>query len=204
MCGICGKLDSNFLCKRCENQLKINTVFKIDSYTDNITKYYDEHMYAFVYDGIVRKTIINYKFNDKSYIYKTLSNYILKNENFVENIKSYDIIIPVPISNKRNKERGYNQSGLIAREISKITQVMMNTKTLYKKINIVPQSTLNKEEREQNIKNAYSIKNAKNIQNKKILIFDDIYTTGSTVNECSKILKENGAKEIGILTLAKD
>ena len=204
MCGICGKLDSNFLCKRCENQLKINTVFKTDNYIEDITKYYDEHMYVFVYGGIVRKTIINYKFNDKSYIYKTLSNYILKNENFVEKIKSYDIIIPVPISKKRNKERGYNQSELIAREISKMTQVMINTKILYKKINIVPQSTLNKEEREQNIKNAYSIKNEKNIQNKKILLFDDIYTTGSTVNECSKILKENGAKEIGILTLAKD
>ncbi len=204
MCGICGKIDSNFLCKKCENQLKTNAVFRTDNYIGDVTKYYDEHMYVFIYDGIVRKTIINYKFNDKSYIYKTLSKYMLKNENFIEKIKSYDIILPVPISSKRNKERGYNQSELIAREISNMAQLQMKTKVLYKTKNIVPQSTLNKKEREKNIQDAYSIKNVEIIHNKKILIFDDIYTTGSTVNECSKILKENGANNIGILTIAKD
>ena len=56
----------------------------------------------------------------------------------------------------------------------------------------------------ENVKDAYKIKNLRIIKNKKIILFDDIYTTGSTVNECSKILKENGAKEIIVITLAKD
>lgn len=161
-------------------------------------------MYIFMYEGYIRNTIINYKFKDKSYIYKTFSNYILKNEKFIEKIKSYDIIMPVPISTKRKKERGYNQSTLIARNISDKLNVKLDEKSIYKKINIVPQSTLNKEQREKNIKGAYGIRNLKNIQNKKVLIFDDIYTTGSTANECSKILIINGAKEVGILTIAKD
>lgn len=161
-------------------------------------------MYIFMYEGYIRNTIINYKFNDKSYIYKTFSNYILKNEKFIEKIKSYDIIMPVPISRNRKKERGYNQSTLIARDISNKLNIKLDERSIYKKINIVPQSTLNKEQREKNIKDAYGIINLKNIQNKKVLIFDDIYTTGSTANECSKILITNGAKEIGILTIAKD
>lgn len=161
-------------------------------------------MYIFMYEGYIRNAIINYKFKDKSYIYKTFSNYILKNEKFIEKIKSYDIIMPVPISRKRKKERGYNQSTLIARDISNKLNVKLDERSIYKKINIVPQSTLNKEQREQNIKDAYGIRNLKNIQNKKVLIFDDIYTTGSTANECSKILITNGAKEVGILTIAKD
>ena len=68
----------------------------------------------------------------------------------------------------------------------------------------MPQSIQNKEERASNVKNAYYIKNEKIVQNKKILLIDDIYTTGNTVNECSKMLKQAGAKEIGVLTLAKD
>lgn len=204
VCGICGKIDEKFLCKKCENRLKANTVFKIDNYNDDILKFYNEHMYIFIYDGIIRKTIINYKFNEKSYIYKTLSNYILKNKKFIEKIQSYDIIIPVPISKERYKQRGYNQSELIVEEIGRKVQTKIERKVLYKIKNIVPQSTLNKEEREQNIKGAYKIKNIENIINKKILLFDDIYTTGSTVNECCKILTEKGVKELGILTLAKD
>lgn len=75
---------------------------------------------------------------------------------------------------------------------------------LIKNKNIKPQSSLNKIDRANNIKNAYEIKNIKKIQNKKILLFDDVFTTGNTTNECSRILKENGAIKVGVLTIAKD
>ena len=68
----------------------------------------------------------------------------------------------------------------------------------------MPQSSLTKEQRKENVQNVYKIKNKEKIENKKIIIIDDIYTTGNTVNAISKILKENGAKEITILTIAKD
>ena len=70
--------------------------------------------------------------------------------------------------------------------------------------NIIEQSKLNKEEREKNIQGVYKLKNKKLIKNKKILLIDDIYTTGSTVNECSRILTQGQPKKIGILVLAKD
>ncbi len=80
----------------------------------------------------------------------------------------------------------------------------MITNSLYKIKNIQPQSSLDKQNREKNIQGAYVIKNTKNIINKKVLLVDDIYTTGNTVNECSKMLKLAGARKIGILTIAKD
>ena len=134
---------------------------------------------------------------------------MLKNDFFFENFKSYDTIIPVPISKKRKKERGYNQSLLIAKELVK--QVNKEKKTLslcvyvLKKIkNIVPQSTLDKENRLQNVQGVYQLKNKEQLIGKKILLIDDIYTTGSTVRECAKVLQQVDVEKIDVFTIAKD
>ncbi len=161
-------------------------------------------MYIFMYQGIIRKLILNYKFQDKTYLYKTFVKFLLKNKKIVENIKTYDIIIPVPLSTKRQKQRGYNQSLLIAKEIGKTLKIKVEKNILIKTKNILPQSTLNKEQRITNVQGTYKMQNANKIANKKILIIDDIYTTGSTVNECSKILSQAKVQNIGILTIAKD
>ena len=108
-------------------KLEAQSEFKIDKYQDN---YFEEHSYIFRYQGMIRKIIINYKFNDKSYLYKTIVNFLLKNEKFFENFKSYDTIIPVPISKKRKQERGYNQSYLIAKEIAKHTNLTLETRAV--------------------------------------------------------------------------
>lgn len=136
-------------------------------------------------------------------------NFLLKNDFFFENFKSYDTIIPVPISKKRKKERGYNQSLLIAKELVK--QVNKEKKilslcadALEKVKNIVPQSTLDKENRLQNVQGVYQLKNKEQLEGKKILLIDDIYTTGSTVKECAKVLQQVSAKKIDVFTIAKD
>ena len=202
VCGICGKLDKNSICKACENILNRYFEIRIEEYNEE--KYYKKHIYFFMYEGNIRRLILNYKFNEKPYLYKTFVNFLIKKEKIFEIIKSYDIILPVPISKKRYKQRGYNQTELITRKISKLTQLQLVEKCLYKQKNNVPQSTLNKENRIHNVKDAYKIKNSRIIKNKKIILFDDIYTTGSTANECSKILKKSEAKEIIVMTLAKD
>lgn len=131
-------------------------------------------------------------------------NFLLKNKKFFSILKSYDTIIPVPISQKRRKERGYNQSELIAKEIARNVGIDCNTTCLFKVKNIVEQSKLNKEERQKNIQGVYKLHNQKKITDKKILLIDDIYTTGSTVNECAKTLQQAKPKKIGVFTLAKD
>ena len=220
VCGICGKLDSNFLCKKCEKRLKTEAIFGVDKNikTKNIEmknvemkeiekndkKYFDEHLYIFLYQGIIRRIILKYKFQEKAYLYKTFVNFLSKNENFFEKIRKYDTIVPVPISKKRFKLRGYNQSELLAKEISKITDIGIETKCIIKTKNIIEQSKLNKQERLKNIKGVYELTNKNKLYKKRILLIDDIYTTGSTVNECSKVLKEAQPKTIGVFTLAKD
>ena len=230
ICGICGKITTKSICPKCNLELKkqaeINILQK-EEIEGNLEKtYFDELIYIFKYEGQIRKLILDYKFNEKSYMYKTFVNFLLKNKKIFENIKKYDKIIPVPISKKRYKERGYNQSLLIAKEIANIvssketeeverTEKTKNIKAeqinlelvnncLIKTKNIIEQSKLNKEERQKNIQGAYIIQNKSTIANKKILLVDDIYTTGNTVNECSKILQQAKTKKIGILVLAKD
>lgn len=129
---------------------------------------------------------------------------MLKNEKFFKILKSYDTIVPVPISSKRRKERGYNQCELIAKEIAKEVCIEYNNKSLYKIKNIKEQSKLNKEERGKNIEGVYEIRETNRLKNKKIILLDDIFTTGSTVNECCKMLKQAEVKLIDILTIAKD
>ena len=201
-CGICGKIGKDFLCENCYKNSKKLEINKINNIND---LYVNKHMYIFRYTDLIRDKIIEYKFEDKSYLYRIFEKIILNNKKVCDFIKCYDIITPVPINKKRYKERGYNQSLLIARKIAKyINNIELKNNIIIKNNNIKTQSSLNREERKSNIIGAFRINKNTNILNKKILIFDDIYTTGSTVNECAKVLKNAGAKEVSILTIAKD
>lgn len=200
-CGICGKGKSAFLCKKCEEKLKKEAVWGTDQYED---KYFEKHFYTFKYDGMVRNLLLNYKFNERPYLCKSFVNFLNKYQKMYLQIDFYDIIIPVPISKKRLKTRGYNQSLLIAKGLAKALNIKLLPNIFIKQKDNKPQSELNKISREQNVKDAYKLINKDKIINKKILLIDDIYTTGSTVNECSKILKQDGAEKVDIYTLAKD
>ena len=194
-CGICGKLDENSLCKKCQKILENEAICEIE---ENKNPYMDfcELISIFQYDGIVRERILDYKFNEKSYLYKTFVNFLLKRQKVFEKIKEYDIIVPVPISRKRKRERGYNQSLLVAREISRQLRKYANkdlqlvTTSLYKIKNTIEQSKLNKEDREKNAQGVYELKNRQILKNKNVLLFDDIYTTGNTANSCCGEIKK--------------
>lgn len=202
VCGICDKLCDDDICKKCEIKLNKISKIKIDRYTN---KYFKKHLYIFKYEGIIKERLIKYKFNERNYIYKAFVKFMLKNKKICDFLKNYDIIIPVPIHTKRRTERGYNQSALIAKAISKkIPPIDYLEDVLIKKINNKPQSTKNKSERKNNVIGAYYMKNKEKINNKKILLLDDIYTTGNTVNECCKILQSANPKCIDVITIAKD
>ena len=187
---------------------------EIEKYGDNADSIEIQHMrnntnriekfHMLKYKDLVRKLIIQYKFNDKAYLNKTFCEFIIKNKKAFDFIKSYDIIIPVPIHKKRMKERGYNQSKLIAKELARIAQIKCYKDILIKTKNNKPQSTLSGNLREENVKNVYKLRNQEKINNKKVLLFDDIYTTGATAKECIKELEKANVKKIGVMTLAKD
>ena len=203
VCSVCGKLNTEWLCIKCRNMLEKLAIFQITK--ENLQKsYFQELISIFPYEGMARQLLLSYKFNEKSYMYVCFVNFILKNKKIFEKIQSYDTLIPVPLSKKRMKERGYNQSLLIAKKLSRELNISLQSNCLFKTRNIIEQSKLNKEQRKDNIRNVYELKNGEILNNKRILLIDDIYTTGSTVNECAKILQQAKPEKIDVLVVAKD
>lgn len=192
-------------------QLKVLKHSYTKHYSDN-KFYFQEHFYLFKYENEIRNKILEYKFQDKSYLYKTFAKLFIEDKEFVNFIKEYNIITCVPLSKKRFKTRGYNQSHLIVNEIAKNFNITYCKNLLIKPKNTTAQSTLSKEERLVNAKNAFSLntKQAKKMplefisNDIKIAIFDDIFTTGATANECARVLSLLNPSKIGIITIAKD
>lgn len=199
-CGVCGHGNKD-LCTKCEKKLNKQAVFGVDEYEN---KFFIRHYYIFKYEGLIRKLLINYKFNEKPYLYRMFSAFINKYEKDYLHFGFYDIIIPVPISKKRLKNRGYNQSLLLTKSIAMENNLLLENNVIIKIKNNSTQSSLNKEEREENVQGVYKVMDKEKVKNKKILLLDDIYTTGSTLDECSKELLQVGAKHIDVFTIAKD
>lgn len=197
VCGICENIDEKGMCKRCELKIRKLMINGIDIKNEK-EYYFKKHYFIFEYKGIIREKLIQYKFNEKSY-YADFFNYILiKYANKNRIFEKYDIIIPVPISKKKERIRGHNQVTLILKNIKKV-----DDKILIKIRDNKTQSKLNKQERVHNVKNVYCVINEQKIKNRKVLLIDDIYTTGETVKECCKTLSKY-TKEIDVLTIAKD
>lgn len=194
-CGICGKIGERYICNNCYNMFVINKIYK---------SYNRERFHMLKYEGIIRDKLIEYKFNDKPYLYRMFYEILIKDKNVCDFLKGYDIIIPVPIHKKRKSLRGYNQSELIAKKLSDEFKMPMYIDVLKKQINTIPQSSLGKKARKSNAQNVYKVDNMQKIKNKNVVILDDIYTTGATANECIKVLKDAGAYRVGIITIAKD
>ena len=216
-CVFCGKniLNDRFVCNNCKKKYKpiFNRVINndCDDYLDeHFNKYIKEHIYFYKYEDI-RNLLLNFKFKDKSYIYRGFIELInskeLKNlKELKDFLKEYDLIISVPTHITRKIDRGYNQSDLIAKQISKVFNIKYIKNVLYKKENTISQNKLSEEKRKTNVINAFVLNKKKIdlIENKNILIIDDIYTTGSTVKECAKTIKDTcNVNQIGVLTIAK-
>lgn len=201
VCGICEKINKKSLCKKCELLIKEYEINKIEQCKN---KYFDHQIKLYKYENIIRDKIIDYKFHEKAYLSATFEKMIIKNEKIYSFLKKYDIILYVPMFKKHKLLRGYNQAELIAKRMSKTLGIHLEKNNLIKIKDTKKQSTLTKAQRRINIKNVFKVSKPEKIKNKRIILFDDIYTTGSTVNECSRVIKEAGAKEIAVVTIAVD
>lgn len=150
----------------------------------------------FRYDGIFRRAVIRFKFYGKRQYAQRLARAVfgaLKKEypNAV-----FDVVTCVPLSEKRRRERGYNQSELLAKELSKLLSIPY-LPLLQKEKDNLAQHSLPKEKRRENVRGVYAFCGGKqDVSGRTILLVDDIVTTGNTLHECSRILKKAGAKEV--------
>ncbi|MCJ7508243.1 MAG: hypothetical protein MUO85_05870 [candidate division Zixibacteria bacterium] len=113
-----------------------------------------------------------------------------------------DFLIPVPLHPSRKRKRGFNQSEILALEISQKLSLPTLKDVLKRKKRTKDQTTLNAKEREENVKGAFSIRDEDKILDKQIILVDDVMTTGATLKECARTLVEAGAREIVGLTVA--
>lgn len=165
-----------------------------------------------VYEGTLMKTIQRLKYKGKIQLARPLGMFLF----FVfikywNNKNRIDLIVPVPLHIKRFRKRGFNQAYLLIREWFSYADAL-NVELSYSKIekNVLirnkkteSQTGLDRKQRKANIKNAFSIGDSSKISGKSILLIDDVYTTGATVNECTKVLLNEGAKSVDVLTLAR-
>lgn len=115
----------------------------------------------------------------------------------------FDTIVPVPLHPKRLRWRGFNQAALLAREVSRLWRIPMDPFILFRSRETPPQTQLPEQERRRNVRRAFLSNPEKSLGGKSLLLVDDVYTSGATVNECSRTLLGAGAKEVHVLTLAR-
>jgi len=117
--------------------------------------------------------------------------------------RGIEAAVAVPLHDKKLKKRGFNQAEIVAKIVAKKRGMELIEGVLVKIKNTPPQTSLVAEERKKNVRDTFGIQKAERIKGKFILLVDDVYTTGSTIRECSSVLKEAGAKEVRALTLAQ-
>ncbi len=119
-----------------------------------------------------------------------------------DKIKPVDFIIPIPLSKERFKKRGYNQSELLACELSQLIDIPTNTEIVERIKNTETQTKLSFVERQENLNGAFKVTSRAKVKNKSFILIDDVLTTGSTVSHCAEVLKRAGAKAVYVLTVA--
>ena len=133
-----------------------------------------------------------------------ITHFILSENKIIFNNQEDSLFIPVPLFPSKKRWRGFNQSEEITKELSIFLKIPYQVNNLIKIKETQSQVELSKEERERNIKNSFKIKNPLEIQGKRIFLVDDIFTSGATMEECARLLKGSGVKEVWGIAVARE
>lgn len=186
------------VCPICGNKLEMD----ICSYCRSNHWYFDKTVSLFAYSRVVQKLIHALKYEDMIKVAKLFQEYLtqfLKKKLAAEEI---DLVTPVPIHRVRKRSRGYNQAELISNRVADILKLQHLPHLLKRKTYTKTQTKLSRDERKLNVSEAFSLRKNIDLNSKTVLLIDDVFTTGATVNSISKLLKENGSKKVIILTIS--
>lgn len=216
-CIFCGNDINHFYeqpyCSKCAKTLSYNTGNRCricDEPIDNEAivcddcqkqkRHFKRAYCPFVYEDKIRENLLSYKIHNRRYLALA---YALMIEKYIgEDIKHFDLITFVPMTPKKEKERSFNQSKLLAEELGKLTKLPVMT-CLKKNFDTKPQKELSYKERMKNLNNVISVVNNKEIKGKKILLVDDIITTCATIDTCASCLSKY-AQEISVCAVARN
>ncbi|RJQ16641.1 MAG: ComF family protein [Nitrospiraceae bacterium] len=150
-----------------------------------------------LYEGVLKKAISLLKFYGMKRLSKPLSDIILQIE-----LPQADAVVPVPLNEKRLRQREFNQSALLAKNLAESRGIPVVLNCLVRTRDTRQQVGLNSRDRRKNIKKAFDVKQKELIAGKNIMLVDDVVTTGATVRECARVLKKAGVENIYVITLA--
>ena len=155
-----------------------------------------------VYEGKLRDMIHEFKYEGRLSLEGVLTDLLF--DNFPYHPEEFDTLVPVPLHINKLRQREYNQSAVIAVNLSSRTGIPLSLLCLKKTRDTRPQFELkNEEERRRNVRGAFSIDPGRGFVDKSVLLIDDVFTTGSTIEECTKELLKSGASEVSVITLAR-
>ena len=182
------------ICMRCGKQLDDEeSEYCMDCTRKNFV--YKRGVAAFAYSDVMKKSMYAFKYNNRREYAGFYSGVLWKN--FGQTIKSWNAqaLVPVPLHKSRQRKRGYNQAQVLAQKLSEYTGIPVDAGVLFRIKSTVPQKTLTDRDRFNNIENAFQI-GPQGVKYNCIILVDDIYTTGATINECASVLISAGAKNV--------
>jgi len=209
-CQACSKkihLDEVLLCKDCFGQIEnVSEDFTASQYERHFSKnkYISDYCaaYKFEKDSPLQILLHNLKYKNHFRNGFNLGQLTAKHNETKMNSWEVDLIVPVPLHRVKKAERGYNQSLYIGKGISQALNVKIGAGILRRRKLTDTQTKLHIDERKSNVENAFEVKNQKFVDSKNILLVDDVITTGSTINECAKVLLNSGANKIYAASIA--
>jgi ComF family protein len=156
------------------------------------------------YEGVVKDIILAYKYRGFEVLAGALGDFIIRNLGREDDLWSgLEAIIPVPLHPAKERKRGFNQARLLARRLSQRTGIPIVNRRLVKVRATPAQTSLDARDREINLRGAFRVRKLAGLAGKAVLLVDDVYTTGSTLRECSRALRRAGVKEVRAVTLAR-
>ena len=199
-CSACMKklcfVDEN-CCKTCGVKLKLKNVCENCASTK---RDFDICRSVFVYNEHSAGLIKGFKYSNKPFVHRTLG--VLLAKKFEELKWQVDFVVPVPITKKVRKQRGFNQTELLADKMAEIANLKVEKNILQKTKDTQHQASLGFVERQQNIAQSFEVLDKSTVKGKTILLIDDVLTTGATLCACAQVLKKAGAKHVFALTVA--
>lgn len=190
------KREGKYLCEDCQAILEISGLHRSLPLGKNLNDLYWAVEYK---NPLVKKLIQSFKYEPfVKELSKSLASLIINHFSLLENQPEFKdfILIPIPLEKRKLRWRGFNQAEEIAKELAKFLNLSVINNVLIKTKETLPQVELDEEKRKENVKGVFSVKNKEIIKNKKILLIDDVYTTGATMEEGADTLKKSGAKEV--------
>jgi len=163
---------------------------------------YEEARYGYVYYGALRDAMIRFKYYGALHTGRTLGELLARHFQVHFQNRAFDVIIPIPVSDSRLRQRGFNQAVILGQSLSLRTGIPMD-RFSFRKVKDTPRQVgLTRSERMRNLKGSFGFSRADRVRGKSILIVDDVATTGSTISEAARAVKAAGAERVTAAVLA--